>query len=397
MTAFAQPTISGQRDTVNMFAGKAFDFFQMNRAKTTLNAMLDLIASGGGGAGTPGGSSGDFQLNNAGNFAAAPMSSDGTLINATLKIRQTGNFNREHKVSSDANALYGDVFLNSSGTIVGGFQVNRADGEVRIGGYTAGHRLTFWSWGAEVMRLQAGGELSIGGTVNHGEKLQVNGQGWFSSWINAEGGIFNGAGTYHNWGSTVGSSGYGLRDNAGSIEFKNNGGSWATFGDVTQTGTQTLTNKTLTAPQVNSPKLNTSSTVGHVWTATSTDGSGTWQTLNLPTSGDFTSTLTSVTNVSSSTAYEGQYTRIGDVVTYSFKVDVTTTGAGASELGVSTPTGSNSFAANGKASGNGSTNDGVSGSLSGDNSNNRFSFQFNSPSAGSYTFFCTVTYKVVLP
>jgi len=35
--------------------------------------------------------------------------------------------------------------------------------------------------------------------------------------------------------------------------------------------TQTLTNKTLT-----SPRLNTTSTVGHVWTATGTDGSGSW-------------------------------------------------------------------------------------------------------------------------
>jgi hypothetical protein len=41
---------------------------------------------------------------------------------------------------------------------------------------------------------------------------------------------------------------------------------------ATLTGIQTLTNKTLP-----SPKLNTSSTAGYVWTATSTDGSGSWQ------------------------------------------------------------------------------------------------------------------------
>jgi hypothetical protein len=35
------------------------------------------------------------------------------------------------------------------------------------------------------------------------------------------------ADTYLNWGSTVGTSGYGLRDNAGTIEFKGSGGSWA--------------------------------------------------------------------------------------------------------------------------------------------------------------------------
>jgi hypothetical protein len=45
---------------------------------------------------------------------------------------------------------------------------------------------------------------------------------------------------------------------------------------VSLTGTQTLTNKTLTAP-----KLNSSSTNGQVWTATGTDGSGNWTTLNV--------------------------------------------------------------------------------------------------------------------
>jgi len=40
--------------------------------------------------------------------------------------------------------------------------------------------------------------------------------------------------------------------------------------------TQTLTNKTLTAPQINGALLETSSTVGYVWTATNTTGAGAW-------------------------------------------------------------------------------------------------------------------------
>lgn len=39
---------------------------------------------------------------------------------------------------------------------------------------------------------------------------------------------------------------------------------------------QTAINKTFTAPQLNSPLLNTSSTVGYVWTATGTNGAGAW-------------------------------------------------------------------------------------------------------------------------
>ncbi|MFA5926334.1 MAG: LamG-like jellyroll fold domain-containing protein, partial [Parcubacteria group bacterium] len=44
--------------------------------------------------------------------------------------------------------------------------------------------------------------------------------------------ILRGSSNYLNFGSTVGSSGYGLRDNGGTIEYKNSGGSWATFGTV---------------------------------------------------------------------------------------------------------------------------------------------------------------------
>lgn len=37
------------------------------------------------------------------------------------------------------------------------------------------------------------------------------------------------ANSYINWGATAGSGGYGIRDNAGTLEFKNNGGSWASL------------------------------------------------------------------------------------------------------------------------------------------------------------------------
>ena len=37
------------------------------------------------------------------------------------------------------------------------------------------------------------------------------------------------ASSYLNWGSTSGSSGYGIRDSAGTLQFKNSGGSWASL------------------------------------------------------------------------------------------------------------------------------------------------------------------------
>jgi hypothetical protein len=39
--------------------------------------------------------------------------------------------------------------------------------------------------------------------------------------------LINGTSKYLNFNTTVGSSGYGIRDNAGTIEFKDSSGSWA--------------------------------------------------------------------------------------------------------------------------------------------------------------------------
>lgn len=61
-------------------------------------------------------------------------------------------------------------------------------------------------------------------------------------------------------------------------------------------------------------------------------------------SGVYTPTLTNVTNVAASTAYQCQYMRVGSVVTVSGRVDVDATAAGAEELGMSLPIASN-FAA----------------------------------------------------
>ena len=41
--------------------------------------------------------------------------------------------------------------------------------------------------------------------------------------------ILNGTNVYLNFGTTAGSGGYGIRDNAGTLEFKSTGGSWNTL------------------------------------------------------------------------------------------------------------------------------------------------------------------------
>jgi hypothetical protein len=55
--------------------------------------------------------------------------------------------------------------------------------------------------------------------------LLVGGTSQFAA--QKDGSIRQAASAYHNWGTTFGTSGYGLRDNGGTIEFKNSGGSWS--------------------------------------------------------------------------------------------------------------------------------------------------------------------------
>ncbi len=50
--------------------------------------------------------------------------------------------------------------------------------------------------------------------------------------------ILSGASRYLNFGTTAGSAGYGIRDNAGVIEYKNSGGGWTNFTSVSESDPQ---------------------------------------------------------------------------------------------------------------------------------------------------------------
>lgn len=55
----------------------------------------------------------------------------------------------------------------------------------------------------------------------------ANGAGGTESAANTTGDLKQAASTYHNFGTTYGTSGYGLHDNAGTMQVKNSGGAWA--------------------------------------------------------------------------------------------------------------------------------------------------------------------------
>lgn len=58
-------------------------------------------------------------------------------------------------------------------------------------------------------------------------------------------------------------------------------------------------------------------------------------------SGNYTATLTGVTNIDSVTSFEGQYIRVGSIVTVSGKGTIDPTAAAASEVGIALPIASN--------------------------------------------------------
>ncbi|RKY43190.1 MAG: hypothetical protein DRP80_05855, partial [Candidatus Omnitrophota bacterium] len=65
----------------------------------------------------------------------------------------------------------------------------------------------------------AGGNVGIGTTALPSAKLQIS-----------SGDILLDASHYINFGNQVGEAGYGIRDNAGTLQFKNQGGGWTDFG-----------------------------------------------------------------------------------------------------------------------------------------------------------------------
>jgi len=69
--------------------------------------------------------------------------------------------------------------------------------------------------------------------VNVGSSDQVKNAGLGVNYLAVFGNILlSGIGNYLNFGSTSGTSGYGIRDSAGTLEFKNSGGSWGSLQSI---------------------------------------------------------------------------------------------------------------------------------------------------------------------
>lgn len=113
-------------------------------------------------------------------------------------------------------------------------------------------------------------------------------------------------------------------------------------------------------------------------------------------SGTYTPTLTNVTNVGASTAYECQWLRVGNVVTVSGKVDIDATAAAATELGMSLPVTSaldNEQNLAGTAASAVATTTPVP--VRADAANNRAAFVFTAITTSNDSYFFSFTYVVI--
>ncbi len=110
----------------------------------------------------------------------------------------------------------------------------------------------------------------------------------------------------------------------------------------------------------------------------------------------YTPTLTNVTNLDASTAYQCQYMRVGSVVTVSGKVDVDPTAAGAARLGISLPIASDFGAeedCGGVAFAPGLAGEGCA--ISADNINNRADMRWIAVDTTNAPRFFTFTYRII--
>jgi len=69
-----------------------------------------------------------------------------------------------------------------------------------------------------------------GSTSEHNFKVKDNSSPQNNLFqVSGDGNVLIGPSKYLNFGSTAGTNGYGFRDNAGTMEYKNSGGSWTTW------------------------------------------------------------------------------------------------------------------------------------------------------------------------
>lgn len=305
---------------------------------------------------------------------------DALVINGNSTNRVSLVVNNSNAVGSSSFYIQNDrsSFLSYGGMLIGGstdpasnlFGLSRPDrtflihaGDNGLGmaiGTLNAQPLVFGTNNTENTRITTSGALLINRTsAISSEMLSVNGK------INANADSVSTA-----------TGGYVFRD-ATTGEFK-----IAPAGGISSINSQTGSSQTIAAG-----------------TGISVNSSSNTHTISFDadyiTSGTYTPTLFNVSNVSSSTAYQCQYMRIGSVITVSGKIDIQPTSATVTTIGISLPIASsftNDYQAGGTAS---PGNELFAGSIKADATNDRAQLDFSIPATGTTStssWFFTFTY-----
>ncbi|MCB9839527.1 tail fiber domain-containing protein [Candidatus Nomurabacteria bacterium] len=166
------------------------------------------------------------------------------LTNSTSSPAGSFRFNPQTDGAGGFISFNGTVNTTTNGTIVSGSSTITGDLAVRRTGVfefvgaasDSGSAFNFYTANGNAgsvltqrFRIQADGNVGIG-TANPAAKLTVNGS------------ILASANSYLNFGATSGSAGYGIRDNAGTLQVKNSGGSWQNIGAAVWTSASGILN-----------------------------------------------------------------------------------------------------------------------------------------------------------
>jgi hypothetical protein len=190
------------------------------RLQHVIDSLGAVIAGISGSGASPGGSDGSVQIKSGSSFVGY-----GNLLwNNTygiLSVNTTGVWNTTDALQTTGHGYFtghinADGYLNGSDLRIGGnviVDVNSGELEINAGQYNP---VSIYAGAVKMLKLNSNGAMLPGST-------------------------------YLNYGSTAGSTGYGIRDNAGTMQFKHFGGSWTDFGSggggTTTNSVQTLTSQ----------------------------------------------------------------------------------------------------------------------------------------------------------
>lgn len=241
---FSTISIAGQNDVVADTTSDTLTLVAGSNITLTTNATTDTITIAAAAGGTPAGSNTEIQYNNSGSFGADAGFTYSTT--AGLVVNEAGGTSIDVRIESDTktnmlwvdassntvNIGYNSVTPNSSYPLYVSTGVAVASNPQAIGlGVLTQTEVSF----ADIDESSYFGKTAANFTqTNSFTQLDLDVYSGIR-YIGLAGTMYLYDGNYLNFSSTTGSSGYGLRNNSGTVQAKNSGGSWNDLATVDDT------------------------------------------------------------------------------------------------------------------------------------------------------------------